>query len=96
MFKYQIIIIIVGDKMVEGTDGRIFKIADEGNTRVSNITYNASNITYQGSRAEMSWPDGRILPVYSMGAGSEGRYFGEAGGSGKSMIHQYGDGVEGK
>jgi hypothetical protein len=28
--------------------------------------------------------------TYSIGAGTEGRYFGEAGGSGKSMIHQFG------
>jgi hypothetical protein len=33
--------------------GRAFKIADEGYTRASNITYNASNIT------RMSWPDGK-------------------------------------
>ena len=28
--------------------GRAFKISDEGNTRASNITYNASNITQMG------------------------------------------------
>jgi hypothetical protein len=28
--------------------GRAFKISDEGNTRASNFTYNASNITKMG------------------------------------------------
>lgn len=37
--------------------------------------------------------DGKRLPVYSIGGGSEGRYFGEAGGSGKSMIHQFGENI---
>jgi hypothetical protein len=43
-------------------------------------TAKCSNITYQSSNiTRMSWPDGR--------------YFGEAGGSGKSMIHQFGENV---
>jgi hypothetical protein len=65
-------------------------MADEVNTMMEvdlkrSLTYGAettakcSNITYQGSRGEMNW--------------SDGRYFGEAGGSGKSMIHQFGENI---
>jgi hypothetical protein len=64
-----------------GTEGKINKMA-EGQMRIadSDITQKASNITYQSSNiTRMSWPDGR--------------YFGEAGGSGKSMIHQFGENV---
>jgi hypothetical protein len=46
--------------------GRAFKIADEGNTRASNITYNASNITQMGDSV------GR----YSMGCGAGRAYIG--------------------
>jgi len=63
------------------TGSRINKMA-EGQVRIadSEIIQKASNITYQSSRiTRMNWPDGR--------------YFGEAGGSGKSMIYQFGENI---
>ncbi len=42
--------------------------------------YSIGDTTYQSSNiTRMNWPDGR--------------YFGEAGGSGKSMIHQFGENI---
>jgi hypothetical protein len=71
--------------MGAGFEGKIFKIGDGIEGGLSDDgkrlpVYSIGDTTYQSSRiTKMNWPDGR--------------YFGEAGGSGKSMIHQFGENI---
>ena len=72
-FKYWIYLIIIGDKMGAGSEGRINKMA-EGQMRMSRGEMNIGDSV--GKPFVIGGGDeGNKLPIYSIGAGTEGKKY---------------------